>query len=491
MNKIIINTDIKVGNVKRDFYGSFSEHLGRCIYEGVYVGIDSEIPNVNGMRSDVVKLLKDIGIPLLRWPGGCFADEYFWKDGIGPKSNRKSTYNSHWGGIVENNHFGTHEFFELCEQIGCDAYVNLNVGSGTIQDMKEWVEYMTMPGSSPMANLRRENGRDKPFNVKYLGIGNENWGCGGNMCADYYANLFNRYSTFVKQYGEERPYKVAGGANVDDYNWTEVMMKRSKQHFDGVSVHYYTIPGDEWEHKGDATCFSEKEWYTTLKKAYDFDEMIRIHSAVMDRYDPQRKKGLIIDEWGTWFDVSKGTNPGFLEQESTMRDALVAALHFNMFHKYSERIEMCTIAQTVNVLQSLIMTKDEKAKLTPTYYVFKMYKDHIDNDIVSCHSMVEKFNLDGKLYNLIDTTATVSKEKEVIVSTSNLDMTIAKDVELDIRGLAIDKVEAQILTADSEEQINTFEQENISTKKFENYKIVDNKICFCIPKHSILTFTIN
>lgn len=489
MNKIIINTDIITGKAKKDFYGTFSEHLGKCIYEGVYVGNDSDIPNVNGMRTDVVQMLKEVNIPLLRWPGGCFADEYFWKDGIGPLENRKSVFNANWGGVVENNHFGTHEFFELCEQIGCDAYVNLNVGSGSIKDMMEWIEYMTMPGDSPMANLRRENGRDKPFNVKYLGIGNENWGCGGNMCAEYYSNLFNRYSTFARQYGETMPYKVAGGANVDDYHWTDVLMRMSQRHFDGISIHNYTFPGC-WEDKGSATGFAEEKWYSTFKNAYHFDELVRVHSAVMDRHDPKGTKGLIIDEWGTWYDVTEGTNPGFLEQESTMRDALVAALHFNMFHRHSKRLEMCTIAQTVNVLQSLIMTNGNETKKTPTFYAFKMYGNHIGNNVVSLDLKSNTKEVLGEKINLVDATATKNKNGTTYVSVTNLNIEEAEHVDIDIRGSEVSNVTAKILTSDTYGEINTYENESIKDKKFTGYKIVDNQISFDIPKHSLITFEI-
>ena len=190
MSKIIVNTLDKKNKINRNIYGNFSEHLGRCIYNGVYVGENSDIPNVNGMRTDVVEALKNIKLPVLRWPGGCFADEYHWKDGIGPKENRKKMINTHWGGVVEDNSFGTHEFLELCRQIGCEPYINGNVGSGTVQEMSEWMEYMTFDGVSPMAALRAENGHAEPWKVKYFGVGNESWGCGGNMRTSYYADLY-------------------------------------------------------------------------------------------------------------------------------------------------------------------------------------------------------------------------------------------------------------------------------------------------------------
>ena len=342
MAKLYINEKNKKGHINPEIYGHFSEHLGRCIYEGLYVKEDSGIPNVNGMRTDVVEALKELKVPVLRWPGGCFADEYHWMDGIGPKENRKKMINTHWGGVLEDNSFGTHEFFELCRQLGCKTYVNGNVGSGTVREMSEWMEYMTFDGVSPMADLRKENGHEEPFKVDYFGVGNENWGCGGNMTPEYYANLYRRYQTYVRDYKKDEPVrKICGGPNSDDTDWTGKVLatcfasphpdKDFHGFMDGLSLHYYTTPGG-WEEKGSATCFDEKVWYQTLYKALYMEELIRMHGAIMDSYDPEKKIGLIVDEWGTWFDVEPGTNPGFLYQQNTMRDALVAAVSLNIFN---------------------------------------------------------------------------------------------------------------------------------------------------------------
>ena len=343
MAKLFINERNKMGHINPEIYGHFSEHLGRCIYEGLYVGENSDIPNVNGMRKDVVEALKEMQIPVLRWPGGCFADEYHWKDGIGPKEERKKMINTHWGGVVEDNSFGTHEFFELCEQLGCKTYVNGNVGSGTVQEMSEWVEYITFDGVSPMADLRKKNGHEKPWKIDYFGIGNENWGCGGNMTPEYYANLYRRYQTYVRQYHADKPVKkVCGGANGDEYYWTKKVMDTCFEmpqppaahgYMDGLSLHYYVVPG-VWEHKGSATRFDENDWYKTLKKAVFMKELVERHGAIMDQYDPHKEIGMIVDEWGCWFDVEPGTNPGFLYQQNTMRDALVAGVTLNIFNKH-------------------------------------------------------------------------------------------------------------------------------------------------------------
>ena len=189
------NTNIKIN---KEIYGHFSEHLGTCIYEGIYVGEDSDIPNIDGFRKDVVEAFKELKVPVLRWPGGCFADTYHWKDGIGPKEDRPAIVNVFWGGVTEDNSFGTHEFLNFCELIGTEPYLSINVGTGTVQEAVDWVEYVTSSNKSPMTDLRKENGREEPWDVKYWGIGNENWGCGGDMAPDYYANIFRNYSSYIR-----------------------------------------------------------------------------------------------------------------------------------------------------------------------------------------------------------------------------------------------------------------------------------------------------
>ncbi|HEX3077188.1 MAG TPA: alpha-L-arabinofuranosidase C-terminal domain-containing protein, partial [Lachnospiraceae bacterium] len=383
--KYVVNVSKKKARIDKNIYGNFSEHLGRCIYEGLYVGEDASIENIDGIRVDVLNALKAMKLPVLRWPGGCFADEYHWKDGIGPKENRKKMINTHWGGVVEDNSFGTHEFLHLCELLGCEPYINGNVGSGTVQEMSEWVEYMTFDGLSPMAQLREDNGRKEPWKVKYFGVGNENWGCGGNMRPEYYADLYRRFGTYVRNYGDNKIFKIACGPNSDDYNWTEVLMKNAGTFMDGLSLHYYTLPNDSWTDKGAATGFDKDAYYKTLKKTLFMEELITKHSTIMDRYDSEKRVAMIVDEWGTWYNVEEGTNPGFLYQQNTMRDALVAGINLNIFNKHADRVRMANIAQLVNVLQSVILTEGEKMILTPTYHVFEMYSAHQDNELLDSY----------------------------------------------------------------------------------------------------------
>ena len=375
-----------LSHIAPEIYGQFSEHLGRCIYDGVYVGEDSEIPNKNGMRKDVVDALRALKLPVLRWPGGCFADEYHWRDGIGPKEKRRRMVNTNWGGTVEDNSFGTHEFMELCDQLGCEPYIAVNLGSGTVPEAAEWIEYMTADGDSTIVKQRQANGRKGPWHLKYVGIGNENWGCGGSMSPDFYANEYKRYQCFCKNYGDNKLYKVACGPNAEDYNWTKELMSRIDHwHANAISLHYYTLPGD-WEHKGSATDFDEQEYYTTISKAMYIENIIEKHLEIMDEHDPEHNIDLFVDEWGTWYDVEPGTNPGFLYQQNTMRDAIVAALSLNIFNKHSDRIAMANIAQVVNVLQAMLLTEGSKILKTPTYDVFRMYVPHQGAELVESHT---------------------------------------------------------------------------------------------------------
>jgi len=458
-NKIVINADIHRGTINKNIYGHFSEHLGRCIYEGIWVGEDSPIPNTKGIRNDVLEALKQLHIPVLRWPGGCFADEYHWKDGIGPRENRKRMVNTHWGGVVENNHFGTHEFMLLCELLGCEPYICGNVGSGTVQEMSEWVEYMTFDGVSPMADWRKENGRTEPWRLKYFGIGNESWGCGGNMRPEYYADLYRRYQTFARNYGDNRLYKIAGGANIDDYRWTEVLMQQAGPFMDGLSLHYYTIPGDFWEGKGSALDFSDDEWLMTLQKAYFMDELITRHSAIMDQYDPEKRIGLVVDEWGTWFDVEPGTNPGFLYQQNTIRDALVAAVHFHIFHQHCDRVQMANIAQLVNVLQSVILTEGEKMIKTPTYHVFDMFKVHQDATLLDVKADVEQLHHDDTKFPKVSVSASKDKNGKMHISLCNTSLNEPAETTISLRGAGHERtLSGTILVAQEKNAHNTFEQ---------------------------------
>ena len=495
MNRIIINTAEANVRISRHIYGHFSEHLGRCIYGGYWVGENSPIPNVRGIRKDVVAALKKIKIPNLRWPGGCFADEYNWQDGIGPRSDRPKMINTHWGGVTEDNSFGTHEFLDLCEQLSdpsghrCEPYICGNLGSGTVQELSQWVEYCNFDGISPMADLRRKNGRDKPWNVRFWGIGNENWGCGGNMTPEYYADNLKRYATYIRNYAGTAPYKIACGPNDTNYNWTKVLMEKAFNEqgsfMNGLSLHYYTIPG-EWSHKGSAVQFVESEWLVTMRKAYFMDEMICKHIAIMDEFDPKRKLSLIVDEWGTWYDVEEGTNPGFLYQQNTLRDALVAGIHFNIFNNHAERVGMTNIAQTINVLQAVILTEGAKMILTPTYHIFDMYKVH--HDALKLPLRVESEGVGSASLPAISACASEDSNGKIHVSITNIDPRNEQKVSLELRGILPKPAGCQIITSEKITDHNTFDNENkVTIRDFKGVEGNAGKITVHLPPNSVIT----
>lgn len=485
MNQVIVRADEPKGTINRNIYGQFAEHLGRCIYEGLWVGEDSPIPNTRGIRNDVIAALRALNIPVLRWPGGCFADEYHWKDGIGPREQRPKMINTHWGGTVENNHFGTHEFFDLCEQLGCEPYVCGNVGSGTPQEMMEWVEYMTSGADSPMASLRRKNGREQPWRLPYFGVGNENWGCGGNMRPEYYADLYRRYNTFVKNYGGHKIERFAGGANFDDYKWTEVLISRAGRFMNGLSLHYYTFPSGDYWNKGSATGFDEKDWHSTLRLALRMEELVTKHGEIMDRHDPEKKVGMIVDEWGTWCDVEPGTEPGWLYQQNTLRDALVAAVNFHIFHAHHDRITMANIAQMVNVLQAMVLTDKEKMLLTPTYHVFEMYKVHQGATFLPVELTADEYRIDDKSIPLLHASASRGADG-IHLSLANLHASHAAQLTVTLKGSAPGKVEGRIITGGAIDAHNTFDEpEAVKPEAFTAFRANGEALEVDLPARSV------
>lgn len=440
---IVINADDRLGHISPEIYGHFSEHLGRCIYNGIYVGENSPIPNTDGIRNDIIEAFRNIKAPVFRWPGGCFAEEYHWQDGIGEKALRRKIVNTNWGGVTEDNSFGTHEFMRFCELVGCKPYINGNVGSGSVREMSEWIEYMTSDVESPLTEQRKKNGRAEPWKLEYLGVGNENWGCGGNMRPEYYADVYKRYQTFCHNYSGNRLYRIACGPSSADYNWTEVMMKNlDSNNVDAIDLHYYTMP--VWPEMESATDFDDELYYKTIAAANFSDELITRHSEIMNRYDPEKKIGLVIGEWGCWHKVEEGTNPGFLYQQNTMRDAIVAAIELNVFNRHSDRVVMANLAQAVNVLQSVILTEDDKMIKTPTYHVFDLFKTHQNNEAVYFYTQNENMS-EGKNAPMISVSASVN-EKSMTVTVANCSLTEEAAVECSIFGFKASSVSCRILT---------------------------------------------
>jgi alpha-L-arabinofuranosidase len=474
--------------INREIYGHFAEHLGHCIYGGLWVGPDSPIPNTRGLRNDVVAALKNLRIPVLRWPGGCFADEYHWKDGIGPREKRPSMYNSHWGGVVENNHFGTHEFLDLVEQLGCEAFVSVNVGSGTVQETQEWIEYMTSDAQSPMANLRRAHGREAPWRVKYVGVGNETWGCGGNMRPEYYADVYKHFNTFIKNYDRAKPVlRVACGPNGDNYAWTEEMMASATRQMDGLSLHHYTLPTGNWGKKGSAIDFEVDQWFTTMRNTLTMETLVTKHSAIMDKYDPKKKVGLVVDEWGTWYDVQPGTNPGFLNQQNTLRDAVVAGLNLHIFQKHADRVTMANIAQMVNVLQSVILTENDKMLLTPTYHVFEMFKVHQGATSLPLDLTTPDYVFGAQKLPIVSASASRDAAGKIHLSLVNLHPTDAITVATTLEGATPSAISGRILTAPEMNAHNTFAAPDVvKPVAFTGATLADGKLTISLPAKSVV-----
>ncbi len=486
--RMIINPLDKKSHINKEIYGHFSEHLGRCIYNGIYVGENSSIPNTDGIRNDVIEAFKKIGMPVLRWPGGCFADTYHWKNGIGDKATRKKMVNVHWGGVTEDNSFGTHEFMRLCELVGCEPYIAGNLGSGSVQEMAEWVEYMTSDDVSPMADLRRQNGQEKAWKLKYFGIGNENWGCGGNMTPEYYSNEYRKYQSYCRDFSGNQLFKIACGPNAFDYNWTESIMKNiTPWHMKGISLHFYTVPYSNWEHKGSATVFSDEDYYATLSETHRMEELLTRHSEIMNRYDPEHKVGLIVDEWGCWFDVEEGTNPGFLYQQNTMRDAIVAAINLNMFNRHSDRVIMANLAQVVNVLQAVILTEGEEMVLTPTYHVFDLYKAHQDSTLL--YSYTENEKIDGQYYEAISHSASIDKDGKIHITISNCSLTESFEINCGIVDTSVKSVSARILTGDAHD-FNDFGTAPKVQPSDYDVKAESNGLVVSVPPCSVISIEV-
>ena len=487
-NKVVLSGDLGNTKINRHIYGHFSEHLGKCIYGGFYVGENNtRIPNTKGVRNDVVDALKKLKVPNLRWPGGCFADTYHWKDGIGPKEKRPTMVNTWWGGVTEDNSFGTHDFLNMCELIGAEPYLSANVGSGTVQEVTEWVQYVNFNGISPMSSLRKANGREKSWNVKFWGVGNEAWGCGGNMVPEFYANVYRQYATFMTNWDNtNKIFRIASGANSSDYNWTEVLMRDIPHNMlEGVALHHYSVI--DWKKKGSAQNFSEEQYFQILQKALLMEELVTKHSTIMDKYDPTKKVALVVDEWGGWYDVEPNTNPGFLFQQNTIRDAVLAGVTLNIFNNHSDRVRMANLAQTINVLQAVVLTNEEKMILTPTYHVMEMYNEHQDATLLPIEIKTNDYILGNEKLPSISVSASKDQNGLTHISLVNIDGKNVQDVEIDIRGARFTTVTGRILNSEKLQDHNTFEApEKVKPASFKEAVLSANTLKVKLPAHSVI-----
>ncbi|WP_084708744.1 alpha-N-arabinofuranosidase [Hymenobacter norwichensis] len=475
--------------VSKHIQGQFAEHLGRCIYDGFWVEPGLNVPKKGRIRMDVVDALKKIKVPNLRWPGGCFADTYHWHDGVGPSAQRPKMLNLWWGNTLEDNSFGTHEFLELCDLLGTEPYLAANVGSGTVQEMSNWMEYLNSDEDTPMVQERRKNGHPAPYKVSWWGIGNESWGCGGNMTAQYYTDVYKRYATFAHDYPGTRLKKIVSGANGDDANWTETCMKNIPlNQMWGLTLHQYTLPTGSWSgSKGKATGFGEQEYFNTLRNGLRMDAIVAKHAAIMDKYDKDKKVALLVDEWGIWTDVEPGTNPGHLYQQNTLRDALLAGTTLNIFNNHCDRVKGANLAQVVNVLQAVILTDKEKMLLTPTYHVFDLYQVHQDAQYLPLQFSSPDYVLNGEKIPALNASASKDKNGAVHISLVNLDPKKALTLETALPGVQWKAVTGRVLTSANVSDHNTFDKPNtVQLADFKGAKKKGQTLAVTLPAKSIV-----
>ena len=484
---LVVNADLGTVKISRHIYGQFAEHLGRGIYDGVWTRSGTGEWH---LRDDVIDALKAIRVPNVRWPGGCFADYYHWQDGIGPRAERPTIVNTVWGGVTEDNSFGTHEFLDLVRRIGAEPFIVGNVGSGTVREMADWWEYVNVPGASPMADARRANGRDEPWGVSWWGVGNESWGCGGNMTPAYYADLYKQFQTFLRPVGGVRAFRVATGPNSGDYEWTDVVMREAGRSIDGLDLHYYSLAGT-WAHKGSATAFAEAEWFAMMRNTVRMEQFLERHSAIMDRHDPQKRVALIVGEWGTWHDVEPGTNPGFLYQQNTLRDAVVAAYNLNLFNNHADRVRGANIAQMVNVLQAMILTDGDRMILTPTYHVFALFTPHHDATLLPTSLDEGSYTFEGDSIPAVSASASRDSAGTIHLTLVNLDPNASRTVAADIRGTRVATVSGRMLTAGTMNAHNAFDAPDaVRPAAFRGARLDGGTVTIELPAKSVVVIEV-
>lgn len=488
-NTVYLHADLAETQISKHIYGHFAEHLGRCIYGGFYVGDDQEeIPHTDGVRNDVIEALKNLEIPNLRWPGGCFADTYHWKDAIGPKSERKHIENVWWGNYREDNSFGTHEFLDMCERLGAEPYLAVNMNTGSVAEALEWVQYVNHAnGTSYLTDLRAAYGREDPWNVKYWGIGNESWGCGGDMSVSHYIDLYRRYATAMTSWANtEELFRIAvGPGGPDHYHWTEEIMKNvPAQRIDGLSIHHYSVI--DWGNKGSSYAFTNDQYFKTMQRAWFIEAFIDRNSRIMDRYDPGKRVALVVDEWGGWYDPDPRGGSA-LYQQNTIRDAMIAGLTLNVFNNHADRVRMANLAQTVNVLQAVILTRGEELILTPTYHVMEMYKVHQDARLIPAQIITEDFVHGDERIPALSVSASLDDRDRMHLSLAHIDDRVAREVEIHLEGFDAKKVSGRILTSENVQDHNTFEApDRVAPESFSGFKLKNGVLKVEMPPNSVV-----
>jgi len=482
MHRVRVRTDAEIGVVKPELHGHFAEHLGSCVYGGLWVGKDSKVPNVNGHRRLAIEYLRDLGIPVLRWPGGCFADDYHWRDGIGPPAKRPKRVNIHWGGSVEDNSFGTHEFIDLCRLIKAEPYFAGNVGSGSPRELRDWVEYCNYPSGSDLSEERVANGSREPFHVRYWGVGNESWGCGGDMRPEEYAALYRQFAVYLREFGGTKPFLIASGPSGSDVGWSRGFLDKMRGEFpDGLSMHYYEGGADA------PTEFTVPHMNDQLSIFAKVEDSIRLQRSVLDGYRQGGNVGLILDEWGVWDRIPESDERryGKLWQQSTMRGALAAGLGLNSFNRLADKLYMCNIAQIVNVLQSLLITEgaqSEKCVRTTSYYAFALFKGHRSK--TSLH-------VDTQDQSPLGLSSSASRGgDEMVLSFVNPRSDLDLRVHCSLAGALATEGTAEILHSADLNACNSFLKPDTVVLQKHAVKVDGSKIQLDMPRLSVATVTL-
>jgi alpha-L-arabinofuranosidase len=501
--RVVIRADQPGPRIDPGIYGQFVEHLGRGVYDGIWVGAGSPIPNTRGIRNDVVGALRRIHVPVIRWPGGCFAETYHWRDGIGPREQRPRGVNTAWGDEVESNEFGTHEFMDLVEQLGAQPFISVNLASGSPAEAQAWMQYLTGPASSGPGKERARNGHAEPWKIPFIGIGNETWGCGGNMTAEFYSDVYRQYASVLRPYGN----LIASDANSDDYGWTETLLTRalhrhtqepsttlayiSRQPQIGmISVHFYTFAGNDWGKKSPAVGFDEKDWALSMLRTWKTDEMISRHAAILDRHDPEGRVGISFSEWGAWWATDKN-RPSNLYQANTLRDAVIAGMTLNFFQNHAARVRMANLAQMVNVLQSLIVTDGAKMSLTPTYHVFDLYQSHQSATLLPTQVTAPDYAFQDVHVPSLSVSASRGADGTTTLTVVNLDPVRDAEIDVQLEGGAVGSAAGRVITADRMDARTGFgEPDRLAPTALKSLRVRHGGIALTAPSKSVIALTL-
>jgi alpha-N-arabinofuranosidase len=483
--------DEPIGVIAPELYGHFAEHIGGVIYDGIWVGEDSAVPNLGGIRKSLVDWMKRLRPAVIRWPGGCFADGYHWRDGIGEREKRPRRY-GRWTDVTEPNHFGSHEFIRFCRLVDAQPYMAANVGTGTPEEFQSWVEYCNAPaGLTTLADERAANGAPDPLGIRYWGVGNESWGCGGKFTPEDYCTDYRKFATWVPGYGVPL-YLIASGPNGNDPNWTArffqkwVDYERAPLH--GWSPHYYCGTA------GEALQFSTDQWYELLARAKEMEKLISDQWAVMGKFDPQRKVRLVIDEWGAWHKPGTEINKRHLfEQMGCLRDALVAALTLDTFNRHADKMAMANVAQLINNLHSLFLADGDRFVATPNFYVFEMYKPHQGATAVrvNVEAPAVEFRVGSDRRQLFGLAGSASvREKAMTLTLVNPHDSEPVAAAVNLKGGAARAARRTVLTHAQANAHNTFERPNELVSQSGDVEVSGAAFTLELPPKSIARWDI-